>query len=289
MLLGHKTIIRDLKKLADEGNLSHGYVFFGPAMTGKRVVAEALANYLETGRFEEPKLLQDYLRIAPDEKNTIGIDQVRQIKNFLWLKPAQSARRTLVLDDAQRMTTEAQNALLKITEEPPASSLILLVTDDIDALNPTVFSRLQKLYFSPVPQDELMKWAAHKFGDTKNVAEAVRTSVGRPGLVSALLTGGDFAESIEVAEQLFRLPADKRRELLKKLMDRDGFDFEKLLDSIILISSWDFFAKKKISFWHALMQLRHDAAYLNLNPRLQFESLFSWIGVASLPTAKLRV
>ena len=274
MLIGHRVIIKDLKRLADRGELSHGYVFWGPAMVGKRVVAEALANYLESGDFEEPKLIQDFLRISPDEKNTIGIDRVREIKNFLWQKPALSARRTVVLDDAQCMTTDAQNALLKITEEPPASSLILLTTSDSDALNPTVFSRLQKIYFSPVSRDELAAWATEKFGGAKNVLEAVRKSAGRPGLLHAFLTGEDFTESVEVAERMFKLPADKRRDLVKKIMDRDDFNFGKLLDAIILVSSWEFMEKKNVSFWHKLLELRYQTDYFNLNPRLQIEALF---------------
>ena len=296
MIIGHKTAIRDLKKLADGENLSHSYIFWGPAMVGKRAVAEALANYLETGSFDKPQLLQDFLRIAPDEKNSIGIDQVRQIKNFLWQKPALSSRRTLVLDDAERMTAEAQNALLKITEEPPASSLLVLVASDVDALIPTVVSRFQKLYFSPVPKREFLAWATKEFGDTKKVADAVSVSAGRPGLLHMFLSGEGFAESIEAAQKLFRLSMDKRRELLKRMMERDGFDFEKLLDALILISSWEFteasINKKNNSnaqtpairhlqfagWWHALMRLRYESAYFNLNPRLQLESLFQGRG-----------
>ncbi len=293
MLVGHTSIIKELKRLADENSLAHGYVFWGPTMIGKRVVAEALSNYLETGNFKEPKLLQDFLRIAPDEKNSIGIDQIRQIKSFLWQKPALSLRRTLVLDNAERMTAEAQNALLKITEEPPASSLILLVTSDPDALNPTVFSRLQKVYFSPVPRSELLAWADTEFRDAKKIPEAVSKSMGRPGLLRALLSDADFAESIETAEKLLRLSADKRGELLKKMMARENFDFEKLLDSLILISSWEFVkvsavvgGSSVVNFWHTLLELRHDAAYFNLNPRLQLESLFA---KRNLPKAGLRV
>ncbi|MEK7508018.1 MAG: hypothetical protein AAB602_02970 [Patescibacteria group bacterium] len=289
MFIGHASIIKNLTCLADAGNLSHGYVFFGPAMIGKRSVARALANYIETGIFEEPKLLQDFLCIEPDEKNTIGINHVRQIKHFLWQKPALSSRRTLVLDNAECMTAEAQNALLKITEEPPASSLLLLVTSDIDSLNPTVFSRLQKIYFSPVSESEILEWAAKIFGDGKKIKSAVVKSIGKPGLLRRILEDEDFAVSLDAAEKISKSSPDKRRDLLKKMMDRDGFDFGKLLDSLILLFSWEFFEKRDFFLWHALLKLRHDAAYFNLNPRLQIESLFSRRGVSSLPDGKVRL
>ena len=176
MLIGHAAIIKELKRLADQSGLSHGYVFWGPAMVGKRVVAESLANYLETGSFEEPKLLQDFLSITPDEKNTIGIDHVRQIKNFLWQKPAISARRTVVLDDAQCMTTEAQNALLKITEEPPESSLLILITSDAEAILPTILSRLPKIYFGTVREKEIERWLEVGFA---NERRAPRNCLGK--------------------------------------------------------------------------------------------------------------
>lgn len=275
MLVGHTDTLKELKRLADAGELSHGYVFWGPAMIGKCLAAKSLAQYLESGEAESSAMLQDFLLISPVGSGTIGIDQVREIKNFLWQKPSQSSRRTLIIDDAHAMTTEAQNAILKITEEPPASSLIILVTSDPDALNPTVFSRLQKIYFSPVPQNELSAWAGKMFKKEKNLKDMLPKALGRPGLLHALLTDEDFAESITVAEDLMLMSSDKRKALLKKLMDRDAFDFGKLLDALILIASWEFLEKKKSSLWHRLLELRHESAYFNLNPRLQIESLFS--------------
>ncbi len=275
MIIGHKEIIKDLKKLADANELSHGYIFWGSAMIGKRTFAVSLARYLETKDFESTLILQDCVVVSPNESGTIGIDQVRRIKNFLWQKPAVSSLRTLIVDDADRMTTEAQNAILKVAEEPPVSSLLILITSDADALNPTISSRLQSIYFSPVPQKEIETWAGEIYGDKKSVTEAVLKSVGRPGLTHALLTDEDFAEAIENAEKLMGLSAEKRKDFLKKLMDRDGFNFAKLLDALILVSSWGFLKDKKSTLWHRLLQLRHDAAYFNLNPRLQIESLFT--------------
>src|ERR1700733_12334468 len=130
MLIGHKGIIGDMKKLAEKGQLSHGYIFYGPSMVGKRMIAVGLAKFLETGEFDslkEHEVLQDYTVITSPNKNSIGIDAVREIRHFLWQKPVASLKRTLIIDEAELLTTEAQNALLKIAEEPPASSLLILV------------------------------------------------------------------------------------------------------------------------------------------------------------------
>src|SRR5690349_15600623 len=113
-IIGHETALADLKKLADRGALSHSYLFFGPAMVGKKMVARALAEHLEKRENAATVALSDCILIEPGEGGSIGIDTVRDIKNFLWQKPNVSARRTLIIDDAELLTAEAQNALLKI-------------------------------------------------------------------------------------------------------------------------------------------------------------------------------
>ena len=117
MIIGHKTIIADLQKLVERDQLGHGYIFVGSSMLGKRTVALALAHFLETGVFDVPAdgyVLQDIKVIDgafmktlnPDMAgDSIGIDAVREIKNFLWQKPNISKRRTLIIDNAELLTT----------------------------------------------------------------------------------------------------------------------------------------------------------------------------------------
>jgi DNA polymerase-3 subunit gamma/tau len=143
MIIGHDTNITDLQDLNKRGVLGHGYIFFGPSMVGKRTTAGALAHYLEKGTFKPiatEEALQDikvidvaFMKSLDSEagEDSIGINAVREIKNFLWQRPNTSVRRTLIIDNAELLTNEAQNALLKITEEPPVSSLLILITSDI--------------------------------------------------------------------------------------------------------------------------------------------------------------
>ncbi len=142
-------------------------------MVGKRTVAQALAHFLEKGEFEPcppaNEILQDAKlidlafakQLDRELKDSISIDAVREIKNFLWQRPNVSPKRTLIIDEAELLTTEAQNALLKITEEPPASSLLIVVASDLDGIMPTILSRLQKIHFGAVPEAEIAKWLAN--------------------------------------------------------------------------------------------------------------------------------
>ncbi len=284
-IIGHGAIIRDLKRLAEYDKLSHGYIFFGPAMVGKRTVAQSFVNFLETGNFEEPlavsgvepKVLQDGLLIKPDEKGTLGIDAVRTLKNFLWQKPNVSEKRTAIIDGGEFLTAEAQNALLKITEEPPQSALLILITSDIDALLPTISSRLQKIYFSAVDSKSLTNWLADDLGIAKKAAEDLsKKSFGKPGLAAAFLRDEEFQTLLKSAETLLKSSSEKRRDFLKKLMEDELFDLAKLLDAMILcISAEGLDEKKKLERWHKFLELRHEVAYFNLNPKLQLENLLT--------------
>ena len=99
MILGREKVTADFKKLVSSGALGHAYLFYGPAMVGKKTFAIALARFLEKGDFEPPapdEVLQDAKvidlafakQLDPEKKgDSIGIDAAREIKNFLWQKP----------------------------------------------------------------------------------------------------------------------------------------------------------------------------------------------------------
>lgn len=280
MIIGHKNIIADLRSLVERGALLHGYIFYGPVMVGKKMVAIAFANFLERGEFEimanedgSERVLSDCMIISPGENGSIGIDAVRAIKNFLWQKPNISARRTLIIDDAELLTTEAQNALLKITEEPPESSLLLLVTSDVESILPTISSRLPKLYFGTVATAEIKKWL-------KNPAFA-KKAIGKPGLAWRLLNDIDFQERVALAEKLLKTPATTRRDLIKKIIEPDAFNFRKFLDAVIIVLAWyadqgeKTITPKYATLWHRALQLYDRETNFSLNPRLQLESLLT--------------
>ncbi len=139
------------KKAIERDSLKHSYLFHGWEIQRQFSFAKSLANYLETGFFEEPaKILRD-TRITEME-GAIGIDSIQSIRNFLWLKPVNSSRRTAIIYNTENLTSEAQTALLKITEEPPASALIILIGRDEKSLPPALCSRLIQIYFPADPR-----------------------------------------------------------------------------------------------------------------------------------------
>lgn len=190
MFIGHKKLIKLFKRLADENKLSHAYLFFGEPQVGKFLFADSLANYLETRRFEKPlRILEETLILEPTG-GVIGIDKARELINFLYQKPIFSKKRTVIIRDVENLTSEAQNAILKIVEEPPKDSLIILIGSSEDLLLPVLISRLQKVYFPRVSAPEiesfLISIAGKKFNREK-ITSIAGQSFGRPGRAMDLL------------------------------------------------------------------------------------------------------
>ncbi len=280
MILGHKKTIEDFKKLAGSGaeGLGHAYLFYGPAMVGKRTFASALARFLEKGVFEPPaddEVLQDG-KILKESEGSIGIDAVREAKHFLWQRPNVSPRRTLILDEAELLTTEAQNALLKIVEEPPVSSLVILISSDPESLLPTILSRVLKIYFGLISENEIAKWLTKEWniavGESKTAAGR---AFGKPGLAIRFLEDSELQNNIALAEKLLKTQPAARRDVIKEILEPDDFNFRKFIDALTLALASRKESAVRDLLWHRALALAEREANFSLNPRLQLENLFA--------------
>jgi DNA polymerase III subunit delta' len=290
MIIGHVKELEFLKKLATENRLGAGYIFFGAEGVGKRGVAMHLAEFLEHQK-DDPstllrnasdgqagprnkKILQDAKVVAPDEAGTIGIDAAREGRVWLGLKPALSSRRTLIIDAAERMTGEAQNALLKISEDIPGAGLIILITRDPELLQSTLTSRFQEVFFSVVPVDEIVLWLQNTHDVVKEKAErAGARSLGRPGLAYRLCLDDTFRASLTTAEKFLNGGLQPGSAALKELVREETFDLPGFLDALALVLSWRRAENINPRTWHSVIALREQVSRLNLNPRIQLEAL----------------
>jgi len=167
---GHDDTWAHLTARLDADRLAHALLFLGPIGIGKALVAQRLAARLAcTVGAAAPcgacsgcrQVLAgshpDLLMIgAPGRgrketrKKEIGIDQARELKHFIQLRPVAAARKIAIIDDADRLSLAAQNALLKTLEEPPGQALLVLITASPGALLSTVRSRCQRIAFRPL-------------------------------------------------------------------------------------------------------------------------------------------
>ena len=207
MLIGHQYLVKNFLSLEKSGKLAHGYIFFGESGIGKFYFAKHLANFLENGKFEPPeRVLQDALIL----ENASGIDEMRTLKNFLWRKPVVSKKRTAIINDAENLTIEAQNAILKITEEPPESALIVLIVRHGDSLLSPLTSRLQKIYFGRLTDEEMKKISTN--------SKQIIAAFGRPGLLE-FFKSPEFKEASDYAEEFLKQSVARRSQLVKQLIE----------------------------------------------------------------------
>ncbi len=203
-----------------------GYLFHGPRMVGKAVAAREMARQLNC-QGDEPTTCRpcrqfaagtypDSLILQPEDRPSITIEQVRRLNHALSLRSySATGVRVVIIDDAHQLTVEAQNALLKILEEPPAGTRFVLVAEQPEALLTTVRSRLAAIYFAPLPQAAISDWLTSEHGVTPSEAvRLARLAAGAPGLALRLV--GDAAE----AETLASLEAAIDTALAAPLFDR---------------------------------------------------------------------
>lgn len=137
-----------------KGKVNHAYMFEGIEGIGKETFAEELSKILlETDHLENAP---DCIRIKPDG-NSIKIAQIRNLQSDIIIKPHKKYK-IYIIDKSEKMTTEAQNALLKTLEEPPEYAIIILVANNKESLLPTIRSRCEIIKFTPIPFMEVKNY-----------------------------------------------------------------------------------------------------------------------------------
>jgi DNA polymerase-3 subunit delta' len=218
MIVGHKKIIRYLEQVAaGEKKLGHAYLFSGPESIGKKTIALNFARMLLCGA-ERPAfggcgscdscvmaasgIHPGIIIISPEKKegvsrSTISIDEIRQLRRKIKMNPYDTNKHTVaIIDDAHIMETPGFNALLKTLEEPPARSLIILISSQLDLFPKTILSRVQHVRFSPVSKRDIEAYINdHGSNDIKKQKEHF---VRHPALLFTknVLTGGEYEAAV---------------------------------------------------------------------------------------------
>ncbi len=170
-IVGNEQIIGHLKNAISLGKSHHAYIFSGPQLSGKMMIAEAFAMALQCEEEGQTALYADrairrLIIIIPissmsvhEKPNNIAVDDIRtQINNDIVIKPYSSRYKVYIVDEAEKMNQQAQNALLKTIEEPPAYAVILLLTTNADSFLPTILSRCITLNLKVVKDDVIKSY-----------------------------------------------------------------------------------------------------------------------------------
>jgi DNA polymerase III subunit delta' len=182
---GQHDPVKYLRGSISSGRISSSYLFSGPSGVGRALTARAFLRELlfspgsegektgpyndELGKFDKMEH-PDVKWIIPEKNKNIGIDEIRLVKDTLFMKPFSARSNAAVIEDAHMMTQEAANALLKVLEEPPDHSLIILISDKKEWIPPTVLSRCSEVRFSPLSGEVVRNIIMEKSGADKKTA-----------------------------------------------------------------------------------------------------------------------
>ncbi len=169
-IIGQEQIKEHLQNALTTGKVSHAYIINGEKSSGKEFIAKIFAMTLqcEQGGTEPcnecrsckqtlSKNQPDIIYVSHEKPNSIGVDDIRaQVNNDVAIKPYSSKYKVYIINEAEKMTPQAQNAILKTLEEPPAYAVIILLVSNINTLLPTILSRCVVLNMKPV-RDALVK------------------------------------------------------------------------------------------------------------------------------------
>ena len=197
--------------------ISHAYMFEGPSGVGKNTMARELAATLldMENLFNSP----DYIEITPDG-NSIKIAQIRKLQSDILVKPYKSYK-IYVIDEAQKMTVEAQNALLKTLEEPPKYAIIILITNNKESLLDTIKSTCEIIKFTPIPLVEVADYLTQT-GVDKNRASLL-----------ANFSRGSMQKAIELSEsEDFHIMRDEVQKYVETFLTGSMLDIMDIQSSI---------------------------------------------------------
>lgn len=199
-------------------NPSHAITIVAPAGSGKHTIAESIAAKLLNVDIDRLLSHPYYKLINSIDGKAISIESIRELEHFLSLKVPNNAsvHRVIIIEDAETLTIEAQNAFLKTLEEPPQGTIFVLTATHEQALLPTIRSRSPRLMITRPEYSALKAYFDKQFSQTDEVNQALLISGGLPGLTSALLSQNSdhpLLPATEVARQL--LGATKYQRLLR--------------------------------------------------------------------------
>lgn len=247
-IIGHEQIKEHLQKAIEGKKVSHAYILTGEAGMGRKSLANAFAMTLlcEKG-LREPCMdchackqamsrnHPDLIYVTHEKPASIGVDDIReQINNTIMVRPYSSYYKIYIVDEAEKMTVQAQNALLKTIEEPPAYAIIILLTTNQDAFLPTILSRCVQLKLKPLRDAAVKQYLKQSLEIPEDLAD-VYAAFARGNLGKAIHLASSEEFQILYKKMLYLLKHVKEAdmsellEFIKKLKE-DNLDIRECLD-----------------------------------------------------------
>ena len=238
-VVGHKDIINYIRNAVSEDKVSHAYILNGERASGKKMLANLFASTLQcekggpdpcnechSCKQAESGNHPDIIHVTHEKPNTISVEDVRtQVNNDIMIKPYQGPYKIYIISEADLMTPQAQNALLKTIEEPPEYAVIFLLTENAQMLLPTITSRCVMLKLRNI-KDTLIK---------KYLMETVKVPDYKADMCTAFAQGNMGRAIMLANSEHFNEIREEAVQLLKYI---DEMDLNEVVKAIKRISAY---------------------------------------------------
>ncbi len=214
-IIGHRNIVDNFKRRVESDEISHAHIIVGEDGIGKSKLANKFARNI-LGKSED----KDYIDIINYrcKKSSFGVDDIREIVEEINKKPFEGDKKVIIICDGNKLTVQAQNALLKTIEEPPKGVFIILLCESLELILDTIKSRCQIYKLSPLTKNEVRLYIDSLNDDSVSEEEinaAIAYSEGIPGKAEAFLRDSSLKELRNtLVDLLFLLTKGNNRELL---------------------------------------------------------------------------
>ena len=279
MLIGFEKQKKYFEAAVSNGAVSHAYIFSGPESIGKRMFAREIYKKLNNREGEgiDGDLRIISPRLAKDgDLTTIPIEDIRDLPSFLSLSSQPGTYRVVIVDDADRLTIGAANALLKMLEEPLPHRIFFLITSQPEIIPITIRSRCSEVRFAP-HSDSVIKAQAKSAGLLEEDAEFIAMIArGRIGLAAGLMGGKsvpEFKKYLKDFQQVAKRGVFQRFAFAKIVADSGR--------AVQLVDLWLSWARTRViatdkapGVIHALIKLSYEISQSQYNERLALERFF---------------
>lgn len=237
-IIGQQHIVEHFKNAIEKKTVSHAYIINGEKSSGKEFIVNTVAMAIQCENFNGEPCLKcksckqalsknnpDIKTITHDKPNTISVNDVReQIVDDVLIKPYQSEKKIYIVNEAEIMSVQAQNALLKTLEEPPQYAVIFLLTSNITAMLDTILSRCVVLNMRPVEDKDVRKYLINEIHIPDYQADVcVAFARGNIGKAKSLASSEDFTniknEAVRILRNIQDMNIDQVVEAVRRLTD----------------------------------------------------------------------
>ncbi len=218
-VLGHEQTILHMKHAIEMDKVSHAYIISGEKGSGKKLLADLFARTLQCERKGTEPCMEcrsckqalslnqpDIIRVMHEKPNTISVEDIRtQINGDIMIRPYSSPYKIYIVDEAEKLSVQAQNALLKTIEEPPVYAVLLLLTTNAGMLLQTIRSRCVILELKPVSSPMVKNYLMEQLEVPEYHADICTAfAQGNVGKAKRLALSDSFSEMLEHALHLVK-------------------------------------------------------------------------------------